>query len=222
MDGNRRWAEINGVSTFEGHKVGAENAKKIINISEKLGIEYLTFYAFSAENWKRPKCEVEGLMSLLNFFIQKHINDMHEKNIKIRAIGRLNELPIKTKNLLLKAIEKTQNNTRANITFAISYGGREEIVDAVKQITDFAINGKIQPKDITEDLFSKFLYAPDLPDPDLLIRTAGEMRISNFLLWQISYAELYISNLLWPDFSEKEFKKALESYSNRERRFGQR
>ncbi len=222
MDGNGRWAKQRGFERIEGHRAGAEAVKRTIQAAQDFGIEYLTLYAFSTENWKREKSEVMGLMSLLREFIDKNIEEVNEKGIRLKAIGRLNQLPFPTRKKLFKAIEQTKNNTKGNLVLALSYGGRAELIDAVKKISEEVKSGSIKIKNIDEELISNYLYDPTIPDPDLMIRTSSEFRISNFLLWQLSYSEIYISDLLWPDFDKHEFQKALDSYYNRERRFGGR
>ena len=222
MDGNKRWADARGLSAIKGHEAGVEAVKGTLDACQMLGIEYLTLYAFSSENWKRPAYEINGLMRLLEVFINSHIDEINEKGVRLRAIGRLEKLPSRPKKLLFEAIEKTKNNKKGNLTLAISYGGRSEIADAAGRIASLAADGKINPSDVNEEFFAKFLYAPDIPDPELLIRTSGEMRVSNFLLWQISYSEIYVANVLWPDFSKSDLESALKSYFLRERRFGKR
>ncbi|OGV38423.1 MAG: di-trans,poly-cis-decaprenylcistransferase [Lentisphaerae bacterium GWF2_45_14] len=222
MDGNGRWAKKHGLEHIEGHKKGAEAVKQSVEVAKELGIKYLTLYAFSTENWKRPENEVKGLMSLLRDFLEKHMDEMNEKGISIRAVGRIDKLPFLTRRKLLSAIKKTRNNKEGTLVLALNYGGRAEIVDAAKKIADDVSNGKIKSSDLDEELFKNYLYAPDIPDPELMIRTSGEFRLSNFLLWELSYSEIYISDVLWPDFDKNEFKKAVESYYGRDRRFGGR
>lgn len=222
MDGNGRWAKQRGLKHIEGHREGAKAVRRTIKAAKELGLKYLTLYAFSTENWKRPKQEVEGLMLLLREFIDENLEEVHENGIRIRTIGRFNKLPYLTRRKLQHAMEVTKDNTEGTVLLALNYGGRAEIVDATRQIAEDVINKKINVKEIEEKLFQQYLYAPDVPDPELMIRTSGEFRISNFLLWELSYSEVYISDLLWPDFDKEEFKKALNSYRNRERRFGGR
>ncbi len=222
MDGNKRWAEKKGLTALEGHRKGAETAQEIIKVSKEFGIKYLTLYAFSTENWKRSKYEVEGLMSLLEFFIRENLEKINKEGLRLRAMGRIDMIPGKTRNILLDAIDKTSNNSKGNLILALSYGGRAEIIDATRKIAEDAVKGKIRHTQIDEELFRKYLYLPDIPDPDLLIRTSGELRISNFLLWQISYSEIWITDTLWPDFSKDEFKEAIDSYCSRKRRYGGR
>ena len=222
MDGNKRWAKKHHLPTLKGHSEGAETVQKIMKVAKELGIEYITLYAFSTENWKRSKREVEGLMSLLRFFINSNVEKINKEGIRLRAIGKIEMLPDRTRKVLLDAIEKTKNNTEGNLILALSYGGRAEIADAAKKIASAAVAGKIKPDEIDEKLFSGYLYAPDIPDPDLLIRTSGEFRISNFLLWQISYSEIWITDTLWPDFSKDELKTAIDAFYSRKRRYGGR
>ena len=214
MDGNGRWANERNLPRIIGHKVGSESVREIIRVCLELGIEYLTLYSFSTENWQRPKEEIEGLMELLKFLLKNEVDELNRNGVSIKAIGRLDYLPNDVKNELFKAIEKTKNNNKLKLYLALSYGGRQEILDAINKI----INSKLEFVD--EGTFRNFLYDPNLPDPDLLIRTSGEYRISNFLLWQISYSELYFTKTLWPEFRREEFIKAIEDYSKRKRKFG--
>ncbi len=214
MDGNGRWALDRNFERIIGHKVGTESVREIIKACIELGVEYLTLYSFSMENWERPEEEVRGLMELLKEMLMKEVDELNRNGISIRAIGRIDKLPDETREELFRAIEKTKNNNKLKLYLALSYGGRQEIIDAINKIL------KANISEVDEDKFRKFLYEPDLPDPDLLIRTGGEFRISNFLLWQISYAELYFTDILWPDFRRYEFLKAIEHYSKRNRRFG--
>jgi undecaprenyl diphosphate synthase len=197
-----------------GHKVGVESVRSVIRVARKVGIKYLTLYTFSSENWQRPKEEVSYLMQLLKTLLIKEVDDLKRQGVRIRAIGRLGNLGKEVLEALNYAIEKTKDNRDLNLYLALSYGGRQEIVDAVNTILGLGI------KEVDEEKFRNFLYDPELPDVDLLIRTAGEYRISNFLLWHTAYAELYITDVLWPDFREEEFLKALEDYSKRVRKFG--
>ncbi len=222
MDGNKRWAEKNGFSTLEGHSRGAETVQKIVKAAKEMGIEYLTLYAFSTENWKRSKFEVEGLMSLLRSFLKDNLERINREGVRLRAIGRLEMIPSETRKILLDAIERTEGNKMGTLVLALSYGGRGEIVDAARKLCKDAVSGKINPDKIDEELFGRYLYAPDIPDPDLLIRTSGEFRISNFLLWQISYSEIWITDTLWPDFSKEDLKEAVDSFCTRKRRYGGR
>jgi undecaprenyl diphosphate synthase len=214
MDGNGRWARKRGLPRVMGHKVGVESVRSVIRVARKVGIKYLTLYTFSSENWQRPKEEVSYLMQLLKTLLIKEVDDLKRQGVRIRAIGRLGNLGKEVLEALNYAIEKTKNNRDLNLYLALSYGGRQEIVDAVNNILRLGI------KEVDEEKFRDFLYDPELPDVDLLIRTAGEYRISNFLLWHTAYAELYITDVLWPDFREEEFLKAIEDYSKRVRKFG--
>ncbi len=222
MDGNRRWAEQRGLYMLEGHKAGAENVRRIIRACRNFGIKYITLYTFSSENWNRPKTEINGLMLLLRRFIRKNIDELNEEGIRLRAIGRLEKLPANTRKILLEAIESTKDNNKGDVILALSYGSRGEILDAVRKICLDVNEGRLSAEGLDEEAFRKYLYAPDVPDPELLIRTSGEMRVSNFLLWQISYSEIWITDKYWPDFDESDLKQALEDYSKRDRRFGRR
>ena len=220
MDGNGRWAAKHGLPRIEGHKAGAETIRNILDIILKYKIKYITLYAFSTENWKRSKEEVFGLMKLLKDFIDRDLKTLMEKGIRLRTIGRTKDIPIITRKALQYAIKTTKNNSNGQLILALSYGGRTEIVDAAVKIAEDVKKGKLKTKEINDKLFSSYLYAPDIPDPDLMIRTSGEFRISNFLLWQLSYSEIWITDTLWPDFNEEDFKKAINSYNNRNRRYG--
>ena len=216
MDGNGRWANRKGFDRISGHKEGMKSVKSVVKASRELGIKAVTLFAFSAQNWKRPKSEVDALMKLLKEYLIKEVNRLVEKEIKLNAIGRLWELPSDVYEVLVKTMEKTKLCKEMTLTLALSYGGREEIIDAIKKI----ISDSISPEDLDEDSFSKFLYTSNLPEPDLLIRTSGEIRLSNFLLWQLAYTEIYVTKTLWPDFKKKHLIRALINYQNRERRFG--
>jgi len=222
MDGNKRWAKKHHLPTLKGHSEGAKTVQKIMKAAKAFGIEYITLYAFSTENWKRSKREVEGLMSLLKYFINVNVDEINNEGIRLRTVGKIEMLPDKTRKVLLDAIEKTKNNREGNLILALSYGGRAEIADAAKKIASDTFDGKIKVDEIDEKLFRSYLYAPDIPDPDLLIRTSGEFRISNFLLWQISYSEIWITDTLWPDFSKDELKTAIDAFYSRKRRYGGR
>lgn len=220
MDGNGRWAKKQGLLRAFGHESGTKSVKKIIKASAKLGIECLTLYAFSTENWNRPKLEVDTLMRVLINSLKKEVTTLQENNIKLNAIGNLEKLPQTAQKELQGVIDKTQNNTRLTLTLALSYGAREEIVNAVKNISNKVKNNIISIDSIDDSIINEHLYTQNLPDVDLLIRTSGEHRISNFLLWQIAYAELYFTDILWPDFKEEDLYEAIISYQKRERRFG--
>lgn len=220
MDGNGRWAKQQGLLRTIGHENGTKSVRITIENCAKLGIENLTLYAFSTENWNRPKLEVETLMKLLIKSLQKELITLQKNNIRLNAIGNLDMMPKSAQKELLEVMEKTKNNTRMTLTLALSYGSREEIVSAVKKIADKVKNNIISIDSIDDSIINKHLYTQNLPDVDLLIRTSGEHRISNFLLWQIAYAELFFSEVMWPDFREEHLYEALISYQKRERRFG--
>lgn len=220
MDGNGRWAKQKGLLRALGHESGTKSVKVIIEASAKLGIEFLTLYAFSTENWNRPKLEVETLMKVLINSLKKELTTLQKNNIKLNAIGNLEKLPKSAQKELLDVIEKTKNNTKMTLTLALSYGSREELVSAVRKICSKVKNNIISIDTIDDSIINEHLYTQNLPDVDLLIRTSGEHRISNFLLWQIAYAELYFTDILWPDFKEQDLYEAIISYQKRERRFG--
>ena len=220
MDGNGRWAKKQGFLRAIGHENGTKSVKENIKSCAKIGIEYLTLYAFSTENWNRPKIEVDTLMKILIKSLKKELKTLQENNIKLNAIGNLEKLPKSAQDELLDVIEKTKNNSRMTLTLALSYGSREEIVNAVKNISDKVKNNIISIDSIDDSIINEHLYTRNLPEVDLLIRTSGEHRISNFLLWQIAYAELYFTDVLWPDFKEQDLYEAIISYQKRERRFG--
>jgi len=220
MDGNGRWAKQKGMLRAFGHENGTKSVKTIVEICAKLGIENLTLYAFSTENWNRPKLEVDTLMKLLINSLKKELETLVKNNIKLNSIGNIENLPKSVQKELLEVIEKTKDNNRMTLTLALSYGSREEILNAVKKIADKVKNNIISTNSIDDSIFNNHLYTQDLPDVDLVIRTSGEHRISNFLLWQIAYAEFYFTDVLWPDFSEENLYEAIISYQKRERRFG--
>ncbi len=220
MDGNGRWAKNKGLARTFGHENGTEPVRVTTEVCARLGIENLTLFAFSTENWKRPKLEVQLLMKLLIKSIKKELDTLQKNDIKLNAIGNLDMLPATAKKQLFEAIEKTKDNKRMTLTVALSYGSREEIVTAIKSICDKVKNNIISISDIDESIINEHLYTRNLPDVDLLIRTSGEHRISNYLLWQIAYSELYFTDVLWPDFKEKDLYDAIISYQSRERRFG--
>lgn len=220
MDGNGRWAKRRAFPRIRGHRKGADAVRTIVTLSRKLGIKYLTLYAFSEENWKRSPHEVSALMKLLGSFLKSELKTMLENGIRLNTIGRTQKLPSATREILMDTISKTAHEKDMVLTLALSYGGRQEILDAVKRLAQKVKNGQLEPDDITESDLSGSLYTKGMPDPDLLIRTSGESRISNFLLWQISYSEIYITQTLWPDFGEPEFLEAISDYQKRDRRFG--
>ena len=216
MDGNGRWATKRGLTRSDGHRAGAENIKRVVDAARQMGIKYMTVYAFSTENWKRPVAEVMFLMELIGEFTKKMLPDMMKNNVRLRTIGRTHDLPLPARRALLKTIEATRENTGFTLNIALSYGGRAEIVDAVNDI----LKKRTGRGKVTEQEFSEYLYAPDIPDPELVIRAGGEFRLSNFLMWESSYSEIYVTDTLWPDFSEETLRKALEFYAGRDRRFG--
>lgn len=221
MDGNGRWALDRGLSRTEGHREGIESVRDIVKASSQLGIKYLTLYAFSIENWKRPISEVSILMKLLEHFLKIELNELHKNNVRILTIGKTNSLPKTVQTLLFEASELTKDNEGLTLNLALSYSGRWDIVRSVQMIALDVRRGKVSPEDLTDDVFSSYLQTKDLPDPDMLIRTSGEMRLSNFLLWELAYSEIYITNKYWPEFRRNDLYDALFSYLKRERRFGQ-
>lgn len=220
MDGNGRWATHQKQPRLAGHKAGVETLKKIVESASDLGIKYLTVYAFSTENWKRPTKEVNGLLKLLLLYLRSEIKGLHKNNVRLNIIGAYEiDRPNIVKEIK-QGLELTENNTGLTLTIAFNYGGQDEIIRATKLMVEDVLSHKIDSEDISKELFSKKLYTYAMPDPDLMIRTGGEVRISNFLLWQIAYSELYFTDVLWPDFDESEFKKAISSYQSRKRRYG--
>lgn len=220
MDGNGRWATRRGLPRALGHRAGVESLREIVKACSSLGIKFLTVYAFSTENWKRPVAEINVLMDLLVEYLMKEIEDLHENNVKVRAIGRIAELPEKAQGALRDAQEHTKNNKGLVLNLALNYGGRNEIVEAVRRIGSDVSADRLRPDDIDEKIISNYLYTSGMPDPDLVIRPSGELRISNFLLWQVAYAEFWYSPVLWPDFRKNHLLEALVDYQNRQRRFG--
>jgi undecaprenyl diphosphate synthase len=220
MDGNGRWAKKRGLPRIAGHRAGVKAVKRVVEAAGELGISILTLFTFSHENWKRPKQEVSAIMKLLYETTKREINELDQNNVKLITTGRIEELSPQRRDILEKAKEQTKNNTGLILNLALNYGGRTEILDAVKQIAQEVKQGKLDINELNEENFAKYLYTNGLPDPDLLIRTSGEKRISNFLLWQTSYTELYITDVLWPNFTAKDFYEAIWDYQNRERRFG--
>lgn len=216
MDGNGRWATKRGLERSAGHRAGAENIKRVVDAARAKGIKYLTVYAFSTENWKRPAPEVAALMALIVEFTGSMLPEMMKNNVRLRTVGRTGDLPFPARTALLRAIEKTKDNTGFTLNIALSYGGRAEIVDAVGRI----LKERVGAEKITEAEFAKYLYAPDIPDPELIIRAGGEFRLSNFLLWESSYSEIFVTDTLWPDFDENTLQAALDFYAGRDRRFG--
>ena len=220
MDGNGRWAKRRMQPRLFGHRAGAESLRALLRACRDRGVEYLTVYAFSTENWVRPEDEVSGLMSLLTTFLKKDERDLHENQVRLRVTGRLADLPESVRAELERVMDATRRYEKGHLILALSYGGRTEIVDAVRAIAAKVKAGEVEPAQIDEALIGRHLYLPDVPDPDLMIRTSGELRLSNFLLWELSYAEFYFTDVLWPDFREADFAKALEEYARRQRRFG--
>ncbi len=220
MDGNGRWAQQRGLSRLQGHAEGAQSVQAVLQACRQAGVKCLSLYTFSTENWVRPRSEINGLMKLLLRFLKEHESDLHKNKIRLRAIGRLEDLPRALQVILGHVMAATASYAAGQLILCLSYGGRAEIVDAARKIARKIKGGKLAVADIDEAEFARNLYAPDIPDPDLMIRTSGEMRLSNFLLWQLSYAELYVTDTLWPDFREEQFFKALAEYGRRRRRFG--
>ncbi len=220
MDGNGRWAHQRGLPRIKGHNQGSQAVGECVEGCRDAGVEFLTLYAFSSENWKRPRAEVNALMLLLDRFLDEKTAEMVDKNVRLKAIGRLDELPPSCQKRLTRAIEATASNTRLTLTLALSYSGRAEIVDAVRSLVRQAADGKLSPTDVTPELLAQHLYTHALPDPDLLVRTSGELRLSNFLLWQLSYTEIHVTPKLWPDFTKADLFAAIADYGHRQRRFG--
>jgi undecaprenyl diphosphate synthase len=221
MDGNGRWAKEHGKPRIWGHRNGVRSVREVSEAAAEIGIPYLTLYAFSTENWKRPTFEVNALMEMLVSTIREELATMNKNNIRLNAIGDLDKLPSSTRKALLEGIENTQNNTRMTLTLALNYSSHWEITEAMRKAVELASKGELRAEDITKEKVSSLLATHNIPDPELLIRTSGEFRISNFLLWQIAYSELYFSNVYWPDFDKEAFYKAILSFQQRERRFGQ-
>jgi len=220
MDGNGRWAKEQGKPRVFGHKHGVSSVRETLETAVELGIEYLTLYAFSTENWNRPKLEVTALMNILVSSLKKEMASMQKNNVKLNVIGNMDALPKSVRKKLVEVIDLTKNNTGITLSLALSYGSREEIVNAIKKISEKVVNNSINIEEIDEKIINNHLYTFSLPDVDLLIRTSGEQRISNFLLWQIAYSELYFTNVCWPDFKKPHLIEAIATYQNRERRFG--
>ncbi len=222
MDGNGRWARRRGLVRVKGHVAGVESVRTIVRLARKLGISYLTLFAFSEENWQRPAMEIRALMALLRRFLHRELAEMQENQIALRAIGNLPQLPAAVQRELAQTIAATARGAEIKmvLTLALSYGGRSEIVQAVQALARDLLAGRLKPAEIDAALLARYLYTADLPDPDLMIRTSGEYRLSNFLLWQAAYTELYVTDTLWPDFREEDFRAALDAYCQRDRRFG--
>jgi len=220
MDGNGRWAKKRGLPRIRGHRAAVKTVTDVVEFSAEIGIEYLTLYAFSVENWRRPKSEVKALMRLLRRYLIEERPRLMENSVRLRAIGRTDDLPSEVQEELHQTEELTRENNNLTVLVALSYGGRAEIVDAARECARRAVRGELSPKDIDEEVFSRFLYTKDVPDPDLLIRSGGEHRVSNFLLWQISYSEIWVTPTLWPDFRQEHMVEALKEFAARERRYG--
>ena len=220
MDGNGRWAKQRGLPRIAGHREGVNSVRDVVEACGELGNDVLTLYTFSTENWRRPIEEVSALMKLLLRTLRKEVDDLVRNNVRLMAVGDIHHLPVNAKEGILQGIEETRNNTGLILNLALNYGGREEIVTAVRSLANLVQQGALHPEDINGEIIEKHLYTAELPDPDLLIRTSGELRISNFLLWQLAYTEIYITDILWPDFRRKDLYRAIEDYQKRERRFG--
>lgn len=220
MDGNGRWAKERKLPRIAGHRKGAEVVKSIVKCCDDLGVKFLTLYTFSTENWKRPEKEINFLMGLLSWFLDKEIRNLKKNNARFLTIGNIERLPKKAREVIAKAKEQTKSNTGLNLVLALNYGARLEIIEAVKSICGDIKDKRLTETELNEDIFSGYLYTAGIPDPDLLIRTSGEMRLSNFLLWQLSYSELYVTDKVWPDFNKAELKKAVDNFQKRKRRFG--
>ena len=220
MDGNGRWAQARGLPRTKGHEAGVESVRAILRCSAASGVRYVTLYAFSVENWKRPQGEVSGLMALLRTFLDGHESELHETHTRLRVLGRRADLPLLVDQALRRVERATERYAEHTLVLALSYGGRTEIAHAARRIAEQVRAGTLDPADIDEGTVARNLYLPDIPDPDLIIRTSGEMRLSNFLLWQCAYSELYVTPVPWPDFREAEFQAALDAFSRRKRRFG--
>ncbi len=220
MDGNGRWAKERGLPRLEGHRAGAESVREVMEACIELGVEYLTLYAFSSENWGRPATEVSALMTLLDRFLDEKARDLDRQNVRLRAIGQLDRLPARTRARIDKLEARTAGHQKMTLVLALSYGGREEIVAAARSLAADAVAGKLAPEDIDCNQFASRLQTVGIPDPDMLIRTSGEIRVSNFLLWQISYAEIVIVKKFWPDFRQGDLFETVREYQNRSRRFG--
>ena len=216
MDGNGRWAISRGLPRLAGHKAGTENLRRVIRASVKFGIKYLTIYAFSTENWGRPPEEVKGLMYILEDVIDRELEELNKEGVQLRHIGRLERLSPTLQEKVLDAIDVTRNNDRLILNIAFNYGGRDEIVQAIQRM----MRDGVLPENVTDDLVNRYLFTAGVPDPDLIIRTSGELRVSNFLIWQAAYSEWYITPTYWPDFDEDEYRRAIEDYANRDRRYG--
>lgn len=220
MDGNGRWAKARKLPRTMGHRAGMNTIKTVVKDASKLGVRYLTLYAFSTENWKRPMEEVGALMDLVVEFIDKELNELHENGVRLNSIGDISKLPEKSRKSIEAAKRKTRNNKGLTLNIALNYGGRDEIIKGVKEIATLVAEGKLKIEDINEKEISNHLYTKDMPDPDMIIRPSGELRLSNYLLWQSAYSEFWFSNINWPDFGEQDLRKAIADYQKRDRRYG--
>jgi undecaprenyl diphosphate synthase len=220
MDGNGRWAERRGLDRIEGHRAGTESVRAVVRAAHELGVRQLTLYAFSTENWSRPRAEVDALMGLLEHYLEAELAELERNGIRLRAMGRLDRIPASVRARLDAAIRRTRDNAEMTVVFALSYGGRAEIVDAARRLAREVEQGKLDPDQIDEKLFAACLYEPEASDPDLLIRTGGESRVSNFMLWQIAYSEIHVTGVMWPDFRKDDLVEAILAYQTRERRYG--
>jgi len=220
MDGNGRWAKERGLTRLEGHKEGAQSVRAVLRAAAEAGVEFVTVYAFSTENWKRSPAEIDGLMKLLISSLEAYEQELHDNQIRLRVMGQFERLPLPVRMRVQKAIDATAEYSERNLIIALSYGSRTEIADAAKKMAEKVERGELKSRQINEQTLADHLYLPDVPDPELMIRTSGEFRLSNFLLWQLSYAEFYITDLYWPDFREEQFFHALEAFNGRDRRYG--
>ncbi len=220
MDGNGRWAQKKRLPRLAGHRASRESVRAVVRSSAKIGIKYLTLYAFSLENWNRPRAEVNGLMGFFRRVLREEHEELNDNGVQLRVMGRMELLQEQTRKTVKQAISKLAHNERLVLTLALSYGGRAEIIDAARAAARDSLKGKLDPEKMDENLFRNYFYDPDLPDPDLLIRTSGEMRVSNFLLWQIAYSEIFVTSVLWPDFREKDLIESIKAYQARDRRYG--
>ncbi|KQL44419.1 UDP pyrophosphate synthase [Brevibacillus choshinensis] len=220
MDGNGRWASMRSLPRVAGHRAGMKTVKNVVKAADEIGVRYITMYAFSTENWKRPRDEVDFLMKLPQEFLSTELDELIERDVRIRMLGSKDELPSHTLKALLEAEEQTRDNRGLQLNFALNYGGRDEIVKAFSIIAEQVKAGKLDPKDLDEEVISRYLYTSEIPDPDLLIRTSGEIRLSNFMLWQLAYTEMWFTDVLWPDFTREHFYQAIVEYQGRARRYG--
>jgi len=220
MDGNGRWARKRGLKRIDGHRAAEESIHEVVELCGEAGVRYLTLFAFSTENWARPRAEVSFIMLLLRRFLSRNLEDLHQNNVRLRATGNLERLPHASLRDLRNGISRTEGNTGLNLILALNYGGRKEILDAVREISEGVASGELNPEELDESTISDRLYLPDVPDPDLIIRTSGEQRLSNFLIWEAAYSELWFSPVLWPDFRREHLQEALDAYASRDRRYG--